>query len=268
MKTITKQTSFTLIEILVVIVIIGILAGVIMISTSGHIAQTQNTIRKQDLGSISRALRSYQSANGSYPALSCKIGDTGCLDVLNIPMLPQDPSSGSYGYSSTGSEFMLLAKGSKGPIVYKDSNGFDGSIIAMSSYYGFQNPITNVVANVNDISNGAFWGHVANFTNGWRGTIYIGTNYGFKTGTYDFYMRVRTDGIGTHPTSFSSVGIWNSTDYLAHKYFTISGLANSYKVIYVGRFTIPDNKVYYTWFSSAGVTTNYYIDYVEFRKVD
>jgi len=133
-----NNKSFTLIEILVTIVIIGILAGVIMISTSSSIDKTKDAIRRNDLGMISRGLRAYESTYGSYPALSCRIGDTGCLTDLvpeYISSLPLDPVSGYYGYSSTGSEFMLLAKGSSGPITYTDSNGFDESFLAVSNYY-------------------------------------------------------------------------------------------------------------------------------------
>ncbi len=131
-----NNKSFTLIEILVTIVIIGILAGVIMISTSSSIDKTKDAIRRNDLGMISRGLRAY----GSYPTLSCRIGEAGCLTDLvpeYIASLPLDPVSGYYGYSSTGSEFMLLAKGSSGPITYTDSNGFDESILATARYYGY-----------------------------------------------------------------------------------------------------------------------------------
>ena len=70
--------SFTLVEILITIVIIGILAGAIMISTSSSIDKTRDSIRRNDLGMISRGLRAYEGEHGSYPALSCKIGETGC----------------------------------------------------------------------------------------------------------------------------------------------------------------------------------------------
>jgi len=107
-----NNKSFTLIEILVTIVIIGILAGVIMISTSSSINKAHDSTRRQDLGAISRGLRAYQTANGYYPALSCKIGTAGCLDNLvpqYLASLPTDPVSGQYGYSSTG--FRIYAFG-------------------------------------------------------------------------------------------------------------------------------------------------------------
>ena len=52
-----NNKSFTLIEILVTIVIIGILAGVIMISTSSSINKAHDSTRRQDMGALARGLR-------------------------------------------------------------------------------------------------------------------------------------------------------------------------------------------------------------------
>jgi len=42
------------------------------------IDKTKDGIRINDLGMISRGLRAYQTMHGSYPALSCRIGEAGC----------------------------------------------------------------------------------------------------------------------------------------------------------------------------------------------
>jgi len=273
-----KNKSFTLIEILIVIVIIGILAGVIMISTSSSIDKTKDAIRRNDLGMISRGLRAYQTAHGFYPALSCRIGETGCLTDL-VPdyfsSLPTDPVSGYYGYSSTGSEFMLIAKGSSGPITYTDSNGFDGSIMAMSYYYGLQCKMANGnSAYVNDSTNKALWGYVNNFDNGWASDIFMtqtNVSYGFKPGKYDIYMRLRTNGLGSYPTSVTW-GIYNSDTASNMCSGTISGLTSFYQIKYIRRITLSEanmNQKIRLWFSdSAHTNTQYYVDYVEFRKVN
>ena len=273
-----KNKAFTLIEILVAIIIIGILASVIIVSVSSSIDETRNGIRQNDLGSISRSLRVYQTTNGSYPVLNCRIGEIGCLTDLvpkYISLLPLDPLSLKYGYSSSGTEFALIAKGSNGPITYTDTNGFDDSIVAFSYYYNFKNKIgggTSVA--VDDYLNGAFLGYVNNFTVGWTSRIDIASpskSYGFEAGDYDIYIRIKTDGLGTRP-NYVSFGVYNSTT-LTYNMTTknITGLNTSYQVKYAGRINLSTANLkesVYAYFSSSGVTTNYYLDYVEFRKVN
>ncbi|MDD4662085.1 MAG: prepilin-type N-terminal cleavage/methylation domain-containing protein [Candidatus Pacebacteria bacterium] len=273
-----KNKSFTLIEILVAIIIIGLLAGVIMIAASASINEAKDATRREDLGGVSRGLMVYETSNGSYPALTCKIEGSQCLASF-VPkyfsILPSDPVSGSYAYSSTGSEFMLLAKGSGGPISFTDSNGFDGSIVANSGYYNFKNKINTSSTSiaVNDSANGALWGYVNNFTVGWTSRIDITSttkSYGFEAGDYDIYIRIRTDGLGSRP-NYVSFGVYNSTA-LNYNMPTksITGLSTSYSVKYAGRITVSEANLsenVYAYFSSSGVTTNYYLDYVEFRKV-
>ena len=273
-----KTKSFTLIEILITIIIIGLLAGTIIISTSSYIDKTKDGIRKNDLDVIARAIMSYQTVTGSYPVASCKIGVAGCLTDLvpkYISVFPTDPVSGNYGYSSTGSEFMLLAKGSTGPITYTDSGGLDKSLIAASYHYGLKLIMgTGNSVKVNDSANGALWGYVNNFDNGWASDIIMtkpNVSYGFEPGNYDIYMRLRTDGLGTYPTSVTW-GIYNSTTVAGMYSGTISGLTTSYQTKYIRRITLSQANMTQSirlWFSDASHTnTQYYVDYVEFRKVN
>ena len=269
-----KNKSFTLIELLVVIVIIGILAGVIIISTSSSINKTHDSVRAYDLGVLSRGLFAYDSINGSYPTLTCRIGDSGCLTNL-VPeyfsALPFDPVSGNYGYSSTGSEFMVMAKASDGPIVFTDS-GSNKSIVATSYYYNFKNTLnqggTSIA--VNDSANGALWGYVNNFTAGWTSRTYISSANGFEAGDYDIYIRIRTDGLGSKP-NYVRFGVYNGTlDIYQLSNRNITGLTTFYQVKYAGRLSLSEanlTQTILTYFSNSLVTTNYYLDYVEFRKV-
>lgn len=274
MPILQNNKSFTLIEILVTIVIIGILAGVIMISTSSSIDKTKDAIRRNDLGMISRGLRAYESTYGSYPTLSCRIGEAGCLTDLvpeYIASLPLDPVSGYYGYSSTGSEFMLLAKGSSGPITYTDSNGFDESILATARYYGYSSDWNSAtVISVDDNSSKAVWGHVESFPNSWWGQFYIRPSAGFKVGQYDIYIRIRTNGLGTNPNN-TPWRIYNATTATYPGSGNITGLGTTYTTKYVGKLNLNEvniNESQYISFSSGGYTTTYYIDYIEFRKVN
>jgi len=169
---------------------------------------------------------------------------------------------------------MLLAKGSNGPITYTDSNGFDKSIMAMSNYYGLTNQILqgelNTLTNENDSTNNSFWGYVAKVRNGWTGIIYIRKSYGFEIGSYDVYIRIRTDTGGASSYTF---GIYNATPtvYYPMPGRAVSGLTTSYQIKYVGRFNLSDTNINSNHSISSyfsGDSTYKFVDYVEFRKVN
>lgn len=60
------KTGFTLIELIVVIAIIGIIAGFIIIKVSGALSQARDTKRKARMPQIQQALERYKAKYGSY----------------------------------------------------------------------------------------------------------------------------------------------------------------------------------------------------------
>ncbi|MFA5432039.1 MAG: prepilin-type N-terminal cleavage/methylation domain-containing protein [Candidatus Paceibacterota bacterium] len=286
------KPAFTLIELLVVIAIIGILSGLIVVSMNGSINSANDAKRKANIDAIRKALIVYGTLNrGVYPtgipeAAGCNISSNGattnrCVNLASallelLPVLPIDPVSGYYTYISNGTDFTLSSiLSSKVSYEYSRSGGYYQSIIARSAnsaIYNGRNYISSTY-HVNDSANGSLSGSVANFTAGWTGTTYIGSAYGFQVGAYDIYIRLRTDGTGTNPTSFTGAGIYNNTPtayYVMTFNSNLVGLTSSYQVKYAGRLTLTApmlNQSVYTYFSNSGVTTNYYIDYIEFRPV-
>ena len=80
-----NQHGFTLIEIMVVVVILGILAALIAPNVISRIDDAQNVKVKQDLRVIESALKLYRLDNFRYP-------DTEAgLEALTTP--PQDPNA-------------------------------------------------------------------------------------------------------------------------------------------------------------------------------
>lgn len=63
-----KQTGFTIVELLIVIVIIGILASITIVAYNGIQGRARDTQRVQDMQSIVKALELYKTTNGAYPA--------------------------------------------------------------------------------------------------------------------------------------------------------------------------------------------------------
>jgi general secretion pathway protein G len=63
-----KQTGFTIVELLIVIVVIGILAAITIVAYSGIQQRARDTRRLDDVRIIVTALEAYKVLNGFYPA--------------------------------------------------------------------------------------------------------------------------------------------------------------------------------------------------------
>jgi prepilin-type N-terminal cleavage/methylation domain-containing protein len=71
MVSIRKKTSgFTIIELLIVIIIIGILATLVIVTRNGIRQKGRDTERKTDVDTIQSQLEAYFAQNGKYPTLA------------------------------------------------------------------------------------------------------------------------------------------------------------------------------------------------------
>ena len=106
-----KDRGFTIIELLVVMVIIGMIFSVIFVSLQGSRAKGRDARREQDIKQIQAALELYSVANRQFPdcgANTVVIGSPGdgCLSTALISAgaisgLPTDPL-GRFTGSGTG----------------------------------------------------------------------------------------------------------------------------------------------------------------------
>ncbi len=62
-----RQSGFTIVELLIVIIIIGILAGLVITQVLGANQQARDTDRKNDINSIATQLEAYFAKTGGYP---------------------------------------------------------------------------------------------------------------------------------------------------------------------------------------------------------
>lgn len=103
-----SRGGFTLIEILLVVVIIGILVGVAIPRLGGRVRQAQIAAAEADINNVGMALRLYEVDNGSYPAgLQGLITSPGGAPNWRGPYLekgmPKDPWGNDYIYAMPGS---------------------------------------------------------------------------------------------------------------------------------------------------------------------
>lgn len=69
-----KQPGFTIVELLVVIVVIGILAAITIVAYNGFQVRARDTQRASDAASILKALDAYKAIHGTYPAATSTSG--------------------------------------------------------------------------------------------------------------------------------------------------------------------------------------------------
>lgn len=65
-----KQQGFTIVELLIVIVVIGILAALVITTFTGIQQQARDTERQTDINAMHSHLEAYYAQNGFYPQLS------------------------------------------------------------------------------------------------------------------------------------------------------------------------------------------------------
>ncbi len=85
-----RQRGYTFVEILVVVTIIAVIAGISAVSYSGITKSSRDARRMSDIEMIRSALELYRSETGYYPDLSAD--SQGCLDVAEIADTSVTPS--------------------------------------------------------------------------------------------------------------------------------------------------------------------------------
>lgn len=97
--------AFTLIELLIVIAVIGILVAVILPNLIGMRERARDTVKKNDLAQLGKALRLYFDDFGAYPS------DTGGAGGSGLICCDEDPTSCAAGacgnnFEVAGSSYM------------------------------------------------------------------------------------------------------------------------------------------------------------------
>lgn len=136
-----KQGGFTLIEIMVVVVILGILAALVVPQVMSRPDQAKITVAKGDIKSVAAALDMYKLDNFGYPstqqgldALVTKPSGNPAPKNWNpdgyLKRVPKDPWGNDYQYLSPGTRggaFDLYSFGADGKEGGSDMNADIGN---------------------------------------------------------------------------------------------------------------------------------------------
>lgn len=138
------RSGFTIIEMLIVVTILALLAGILIPVLEQEAIRARDGRRAGDLRSVASALWTYKSLNGAYPDTAGEwrgdsppygpygYGPTGYIPGLVpdfLPFLPKDPnpaypnaSGAGYMYRSDGQDFKFVINAT--PSTFLTSNPF------------------------------------------------------------------------------------------------------------------------------------------------
>lgn len=119
------EDGFTLLELLIVMLIIGLLAAFVAPRMIGKVGKSKQTIAKAQVESLVTALETYRLDTDKYPAqaegLGALIDDPGNSDNWGGPYLakrkiPTDPWGNEYVYTYPGSsgDYDIISYGADG----------------------------------------------------------------------------------------------------------------------------------------------------------
>lgn len=137
--------GFTLVELLVVITIIGILAGLALVGIRTAIIGVQNAAMKVEVSNISQALELYKQNNGAYPpdgntiALTTEALRTTAFNRHLTKIFPQRNSGTDYFDTSTSTGRDYIARIAEDTGIIRDG-AWDGAMDTEAYNFAYLDP--------------------------------------------------------------------------------------------------------------------------------
>jgi prepilin-type N-terminal cleavage/methylation domain-containing protein len=111
-----RQSGFTIVELLIVIVVIGILATLVIVTFTGIQQKARDSQRQTDINAVNSQLEAFYAQNGYYPSLA-DLQDQGTggfvstsLKGLDVESL-KDPKSGTIAATSSSTAYGYATQG-------------------------------------------------------------------------------------------------------------------------------------------------------------
>lgn len=144
-----NNKGFTIVELLIVLIVIGILILLVLTTYSGIQAKSRNVTRQNDIDAISTQLESFYSQNGYYPSLADMNSQSWLsanMKLLNQntlidPSNPTDskilagsPTKDEYSYDVSSSNGTSCEKQDTNCAQYTLTAEYEGSVNGSSTY--------------------------------------------------------------------------------------------------------------------------------------
>jgi prepilin-type N-terminal cleavage/methylation domain-containing protein len=144
-----REQGFTIVELLIVIVVIGILALLVITTYSGIQQKARNSKRQTDVQSLQTQMEAFYSQNGYYPSLTdmnsstwrttnMKSLDSGALTDPSNPTqstaLVSAPVAKSYAYAVTDSSGASCESTDTNCAKYTLTATYEGTVNGQTTY--------------------------------------------------------------------------------------------------------------------------------------
>ena len=120
-----RRSGFTLIEIMVVVVILGLLAALVVPNIGSNVSEAQRTAARTQIGQLEQTLQMYHLHNGFYPSTQ-----QGLEALVTAPTtspvprryqqggymkkVPEDPWGNPYVYRNQNGQPLIISYGPDG----------------------------------------------------------------------------------------------------------------------------------------------------------
>ncbi len=107
-----KSQAFSLMELMVVIIILGLLASFVLPSLTGKSEQAKQKIACIQMKSIGQALKMYKIDHSTYP--NAGLDELASKGYFESKEVPTDPWKQPFVYTNSGDEFDIVSLGADG----------------------------------------------------------------------------------------------------------------------------------------------------------
>ncbi len=117
---ISRARAFSLVELMVVLVIIGLLAGMVTMNVRGYLIKGKRNTARLEISRMAEAMETYYSLHDRYPTtqegLEALVQPTEKMPEALLDRIPTDPWGRPYQFNAPGREtaYEILSLGADG----------------------------------------------------------------------------------------------------------------------------------------------------------